>query len=153
LLNSDANSTAVVNWPVSRDCSPVPFAGSDRYPFKPIYNTASIRKEDDAMTGIAYAMGSNPAQQGGGSGLEGIFMLVAMFAIFYFLLIRPQQKRAKQHREMIQALKSGDQVVTAGGIHGRVVTVQDSVVTLEISNGVRVKVNRVSIAGLSSDQE
>jgi preprotein translocase subunit YajC len=105
------------------------------------------------MTGVAYAMGSNPAQQGGGSGLEGIFMLVAMFAIFYFLLIRPQQKRAKQHREMIQALKAGDQVVTAGGIHGRIVTVQDSVVTLEISNGVRVKVNRVSIAGLSSDQE
>jgi preprotein translocase subunit YajC len=105
------------------------------------------------MTGIAYAMGSNPAQQGGGSGLEGIFMLVAMFAIFYFLLIRPQQKRAKQHREMIQALKSGDQVVTAGGIHGRIVTVQASVVTLEISNGVRVKVNRVSIAGTSTDQE
>lgn len=105
------------------------------------------------MTGIAYAMGSNPAQQGGGSGLEGIFMLVAMFAIFYFLLIRPQQKRAKQHREMIQALKSGDQVVTAGGIHGRIVTVQDAVVTLEISNGVRVKVNRVSIAGTSTDQD
>jgi preprotein translocase subunit YajC len=104
------------------------------------------------MTGIAYAMGSNP-QQGGGSGLEGIFMLVAMFAIFYFLLIRPQQKRAKQHREMIQALKSGDQVVTAGGIHGRIVTVQDAVVTLEISNGVRVKVNRVSIAGTSTDQD
>ena len=107
------------------------------------------------MTGIAYAMGGNAAgQQGGASGgLEGIFMLLAMFAIFYFLLIRPQQKRAKQHKEMIDALKAGDQVVTAGGIHGRIVTVQDKAVTLEIASGVRVKVNRVSIAGASTGQD
>lgn len=101
----------------------------------------------------AYAMAGNGGQQAGGSGLEGIFMLLAMFAIFYFLLIRPQQKRAKQHKEMIEALKAGDQVVTAGGIHGRVVAVQDKVVTLEIATGVRVKVNRISIAGTSSGQD
>jgi preprotein translocase subunit YajC len=105
------------------------------------------------MSGIAYAMAGNPGQSGGGSGLEGIFMLLAMFAIFYFLLIRPQQKRAKQHKEMIQALKAGDQVVTAGGIHGRVVSVQDTLVTLEIATGVRIKVNRVSIAGTSTGQD
>jgi preprotein translocase subunit YajC len=106
------------------------------------------------MIGVAFAMAGNPAQQGGASGgLEGIFMLLAMFAIFYFLLIRPQQKRAKQHKEMIEAIKAGDQVVTAGGIHGRVVTVQDKIVTLEISNGVRIKVNRISIAGPSSGQD
>ena len=98
----------------------------------------------------AYAMAGNGGQQAGGSGLEGIFMLLAMFAIFYFLLIRPQQKRAKQHKEMIEALKSGDQVVTAGGIHGKVVAVQDKAVTLEIATGVRVKVNRISIAGTST---
>lgn len=101
----------------------------------------------------AYAMAGNQGQQGGSGGLEGIFMLLAMFAIFYFLLIRPQQKRAKQHKEMIDALKSGDQVVTAGGIHGRVVTVQDKVVTLEVANGVRIKVNRISIAGMASGDE
>jgi preprotein translocase subunit YajC len=94
-------------------------------------------------------MAGNAGQQSGG-GMEGIFMLLAMFAIFYFLLIRPQQKRAKQHKEMIEALKSGDQVVTAGGIHGKVVAVQDKAVTLEIATGVRVKVNRISIAGTSS---
>lgn len=106
------------------------------------------------MTSIAYAMGGNPAQQGGGSGgLEGIFMLLAMFAIFYFLLIRPQQKRAKQHKEMIEALKSGDQVITAGGIHGKVVAVQDNVVTLEIAAGVRIKVNRISIAATGSSTD
>lgn len=98
----------------------------------------------------AYAMAGNAGQQTGGSGMEGIFMLLAMFAIFYFLLIRPQQKRAKQHKEMIEAIKAGDQVVTAGGIHGRVVSIQDKLVTLEIATGVRIKVNRASIAGTSS---
>ncbi len=97
----------------------------------------------------AFAMAGNGGQPSGGSGFEGIIMLLAMFAIFYFLLIRPQQKRAKQHKEMIDALKSGDQVTTAGGIHGRVVAVQDKVVTLEIATGVRIKVNRISIAGTS----
>ena len=99
----------------------------------------------------AFAMAGNQGQQGGGSGgLEGIFMLLAMFAIFYFLLIRPQQKRAKQHKEMIDALKAGDQVITAGGVHGKVVSVQEKVVTLEIATGVRIKINRTSIAGMSS---
>jgi preprotein translocase subunit YajC len=98
-------------------------------------------------------MAGNGGQQGGGSGLEGILMLLAMFAIFYFLLIRPQQKRAKQHKEMIESLKSGDQVVTAGGIHGKVVSVLDKVVTLEIATGVRVKVNRISIAGTTTGQD
>lgn len=102
----------------------------------------------------AFAMAGNQGQQGGASGgFEGILMLLAMFAIFYFLLIRPQQKRAKQHKEMIDALKAGDQVVTAGGIHGKVVSVQDKAVTLEIATGVRIKVNRVSIAGPSTGSE
>jgi preprotein translocase subunit YajC len=103
------------------------------------------------MIGEAFAMAGNQGQQGGGSGgFEGIFMLLAMFAIFYFLLIRPQQKRAKQHKEMIDALKAGDQVVTAGGIHGRVVSVQDKVLTLEIATGVRIKINRTSVVGTST---
>lgn len=101
----------------------------------------------------AFAMAGNGGQQAGGSGLEGIIMLLAMFAIFYFLLIRPQQKRAKQHKEMIEALKSGDQVITAGGIHGKVVAVQDNVVTLEIAAGVRIKVNRISIAATGSSTD
>ena len=102
----------------------------------------------------AFAMAGNQGQEGSASGgFEGIFMLLAMFAIFYFLLIRPQQKRAKQHKEMINALKAGDQVITAGGIHGRVVSVQESVVTVEIASGVRVKVNRISIAGTSGSQD
>ncbi len=100
----------------------------------------------------AYAMAGGATQEGGGSGMEGIVMLVIMFAIFYFLLIRPQQKRAKQHKELVNSLKAGDQVVTAGGIHGKVTAVQDTLVTLEIASNVRVKVNRSSIVGTKTDQ-
>ena len=100
----------------------------------------------------AYAMAGGAAQEGGGSGMEGIVMLVIMFAIFYFLLIRPQQKRAKQHKQLMEDLKTGDQVVTAGGVHGKVVTVQDTIVTLEIASNVRVKINRSSIVGTKTDK-
>jgi len=84
--------------------------------------------------------------------MEGIIMLVVMFAIFYFLLIRPQQKRAKQHKELVENLKAGDQVVTAGGIHGKIVAVQDTLVTLEIASNVRIKISRSSIVGTKTDQ-
>lgn len=100
----------------------------------------------------AYAMAGGAGQQSGGSGMEGIIMLVVMFAIFYFLLIRPQQKRAKQHKELVESLKAGDQVVTAGGIHGKIVAVQDTLVTLEIASNVRIKISRGSIAGTKTDQ-
>ena len=84
--------------------------------------------------------------------MEGIIMLVIMFAIFYLLLIRPQQKRAKQHKQLVENLKSGDQVVTAGGMHGKIVAVQDDIITLEIASNVRIKINRPSIIGTKTDQ-
>jgi len=93
----------------------------------------------------AHAMAGN-AQQGSG-GYEGIVMLVIMFAIFYFLLIRPQSKRAKAHKELVESLSLGDDVVTAGGIHGTIAGLQEKVVTVEISQGVKVKINRSSIVG------
>ncbi len=99
----------------------------------------------------AYAMAGGAEQQGGG-GMEGIIMLVIMFAIFYLLLIRPQQKRAKQHKELVENLKNGDQVVTAGGIHGKIAAVQDDLVTLEIASNVRIKINRSSVVGTKTDQ-
>ncbi len=105
------------------------------------------------MISEAFAMGTSPAGQQGSNPYGGLIMLVLMFAIFYFLLIRPQQKRAKQHRELLDALKVGDQVVTAGGIHGKVAAIQESVVTLEIATGVKVKVNRGSVVGKTLEQQ
>jgi len=68
--------------------------------------------------------------------------LILMFAIFYFLLIRPQQKKAKEHRAMLESLKVGDNVKTASGLHGRIAALDDQVVTLEIATGIKVKIDK-----------
>jgi preprotein translocase subunit YajC len=93
--------------------------------------------------------GAAGGQKSGGSGLMMILPLVLMFAIFYFLLIRPQQKKTKMHREMLTKLKRGDRVVTTGGLHGRITGLDDQVVVMEISEKVRVKVNRGAVAGVA----
>ena len=96
---------------------------------------------------LAYAMGTPPG--GGGSSQWMSFLpIILIFAIFYFLLIRPQQKKAKDHRALLSSLKVGDQVLTSGGIYGRVTGLRDDVITLEISDKVRVKVSRGHIAGV-----
>jgi preprotein translocase subunit YajC len=83
-----------------------------------------------------------------GSGLMGLLPLILLFVVFYFLLIRPQQKRAKEHRELVSALKKGDEVTTYGGILGRIVDLDDSLVELEIAKDVVVKVQRANVSGL-----
>ena len=75
-------------------------------------------------------------------------MMVVFIAIFYFLLIRPQQRKAKEHQALVAKLAQGDEVVTAGGLLGRVVEVGDTFVTLEIAEGVRVKVQRFQVVSL-----
>ena len=75
-------------------------------------------------------------------------MMVVFIAIFYFLLIRPQQRKAKEHQAMVAKLAQGDEVVTAGGLLGRVLEVGDTFVTLEIADGVRVKVQRFQVISL-----
>ena len=103
------------------------------------------------MDFLAFAMGGGggASEAGGqGSALGAFVPLILMFAIFYFLLIRPQQKKSKQHREMIASLKKGDRVVSSGGLHGTITGISDDVVTMEIAPKVRVKVSRGSIAGV-----
>ncbi len=99
---------------------------------------------------IVYAMA--PGNQGGGgqSPWSTFIMLGAIFAIFYFLMIRPQQKRQKQTREMLASLKKGDTAITGGGLIGRVTGLSDTVVTLEVAERVRVRVLRSSISSISS---
>jgi preprotein translocase subunit YajC len=102
------------------------------------------------MLGLAFAMGSPAGGQaaGGQSALMNLVPLVFMFAIFYFLLIRPQQKKAKEHQALLSSLKKGDQVVTAGGMHGKVTAIDDTIVTLEVATGVNIKINKGFIATL-----
>ncbi len=83
---------------------------------------------------------------GGGSGLFSLLPLVGIFVLFYFLLIRPQQKRAKQHKEMVAATKKGDEVVTNGGLLGKVTGVDDNFVSLEIARDLTVRVQRQAIS-------
>ncbi len=91
----------------------------------------------------AWAQAPDATQQGGG--FVSIMMLVVMFVAFYFLLIRPQAKRAKEHKAMISALAKGDEVVTTGGVLGRVVDLNENYATLEIADGVQVKVQRHAV--------
>ncbi len=100
---------------------------------------------------LAYAgNGGAPAQP---SFLVQLFPLLVLFAIFYFLLIRPQQKRQKALREMINNLKVGDKVITTGGIYGEVAYVGDKVLHLKIAKDVKITVSKAAIAGLQSNQE
>jgi preprotein translocase subunit YajC len=84
---------------------------------------------------------------GGGGGMQSIVFMLLMFAVFWFILIRPQQKRAKEHQAFLTALKKGDEVVTRGGVIGRVSGVADNVVTLEVQEKVRVRVLKSYIEG------
>lgn len=100
------------------------------------------------MTSIVYAMGQGGAAGGQGGGFSAFIPLILMFVIFYFLLIRPQQKKTKQHREMLENLKKGDRIITGGGIHGRITGLSDTTLTVEIADKVRVKVSRGNVAGV-----
>lgn len=105
------------------------------------------------MLGIAYAMGQGGGAGGQTGGFGAFVPLILMFVIFYFLLIRPQQKKAKEHQEMINNLKKGDRVLTSGGLHGRVTGMDGPTLTLEIAEKIRVKVNRAYVAGLLDESQ
>ena len=96
----------------------------------------------------AYAQAAAPA--GGGDIFMSLLPLILVFAIFYFLLIRPQQTKMKQHRSMLEALKKGDQIVTGGGIVGKIVRVEqsDNTLVVEIAPNGQVKVLRGTVADL-----
>jgi preprotein translocase subunit YajC len=104
------------------------------------------------MVSEAFAFAGAAGGQQGSNPYQGIIMLVLMFAIFYFLLIRPQQKKAKMQKEMIEALKVGDSIVTLGGIYGKVAAIQETVLTVEIATGVKIKITRSSVASVTKEQ-
>ena len=99
------------------------------------------------MVSIAHAAEAAPA----GGGFGAFIPLILIFVIFYFLLIRPQQKKAKEHQQFLTALKVGDEVVSSGGLQGTITGLSDIVVTLEIADKVRVKIARPYIMGPTSN--
>jgi preprotein translocase subunit YajC len=98
------------------------------------------------MIDVAYAQGAGGAG-GAGGGFSMLVPLLLMFAVFYFLLIRPQQKKQRRHQDMLKGLKVGDKVMTSGGVVGTIVEGGEQFVKLEIADRVRVDIGRSYIAG------
>jgi preprotein translocase subunit YajC len=99
----------------------------------------------------AYAMAPPPGAEG--STMESImsfFPLILLVAIFYFFLFRPQQKKQKELQQLVDGLKEGDSILTTGGLYGTVTKVKDEVITLQVAEGVRVKVNRHYVVSLKN---
>lgn len=96
----------------------------------------------------AMAEGAGAAAQQGDAGFMGFLPLIIIFVLFYFLLIRPQSKRQKEHKQMVEALTKGDEVVTSGGMLGKTTEVGDTFITIEVAEGVEVKVQRSAVASL-----
>jgi preprotein translocase subunit YajC len=106
------------------------------------------------LINIAYAMGQMGGaggQSSPGGGFGAFVPIILMFVIFYFLLIRPQQKKAKDHQTMIANLKKGDRVITSGGIYGQIISLDESTANVEIADKVRIKVTRSNISGLTQE--
>jgi preprotein translocase subunit YajC len=100
------------------------------------------------LASVLLAQEGGAAPRGGAPGLDFLLPMVAIFLIFYFLMIRPQQRRQREQEQMLKAVEKGDKVVTTGGLHGTVVGTTDEVLTLEVGAGgqsLRVKVDRARI--------
>ena len=100
------------------------------------------------MNGLITDAWAQAAPGAGGGQFQFALLMAAFIALFYFMLIRPQQRRAKEHQALLTKLASGDEVVTSGGLLGRITDVGDTFVTLEVADGVRVKVQKVQIGQL-----
>lgn len=97
------------------------------------------------MVDFAYAAGQAPTGGGSGSVMTQLLFFAAIFAIFYFLLIRPQQKQKKEREAVLSSVKKGDRVVTTSGLHGTVVGLSDTTVTLKVTEQVRLDFDRSAI--------
>ncbi len=91
----------------------------------------------------AWAEGAAPP---GDAGFLNLVMLIVLFVVFYFLLIRPQTKRAKEHKQMVESLSKGDEIVTNGGVLGKITNLGDNFIQLEIDSNTQIKVQRQAVA-------
>ena len=120
------------------------FENRNKSPTLNLYANKSIRKPKgttmDFFISNAYAQDvASP------SGLMSFLPLIVIFAVFYFMLIRPQMKRSKEHRQLVSQLSKGDEVVTNGGLLGRITDVSESFITVEVADNVQVKLQRQAV--------
>ena len=88
----------------------------------------------------------------GGGGYSSFILLALLMVVFYFFFIRPQSKKAKELRKYREALKKGDKIVTIGGIHGKIIETQETTFTIEVSEGVKLRVEKSAVAGDATEQ-
>jgi preprotein translocase subunit YajC len=98
------------------------------------------------MKSVLIAMAPSQSGQGGGDFTTTILMFAVIIAIFYFMILRPQQKRQKDRQKLLESMKKGDKVITAGGLHGTIIGIEDKTLLLQIADNVKVKVERSSIS-------
>lgn len=96
------------------------------------------------------AMSPQGGDAGGGSMVSTLIMFGAIFAIFYFMIIRPQQKKAKEREALLSALKKGDKIVTNGGMHGSIAGLDEKTCLIDFGNNLKIKFDRSAIAGIDS---
>jgi len=99
----------------------------------------------DFLISNAYAQADGAGAAGG---LMSFLPLIVIFAVFYFMLIRPQMKRAKEHKQLVSQLSKGDEVITNGGLLGKITDVSDSFVTLELADNLQIKLQRQAVASV-----
>jgi preprotein translocase subunit YajC len=105
-------------------------------------------EDNERMDFLISSAWAQSAPAGQPDPLTSFLPLILIFAVFYFLLIRPQTKRAKEHKKMVSELKNGDEVVTSGGVLGRIVEAGDQFLTLEVADGVNLKIQRNTVAAV-----
>lgn len=105
------------------------------------------------MIQFVLAMAPPSGQGGGGGFISTLIMFGLIFVIFYLMILRPQQKRQKEREKLLAGIKKGDKIVTAGGMHGRVINVEEKTVLVEIDDNVKVKVERGSIGSVVQSAE
>ncbi len=100
-----------------------------------------------------YLLAMAPQGEGGGGMMSTLIMFGAIFAIFYFMIIRPQQKRAKEREKLLSEIKKGDKVVTNGGLHGVIAGIDDKTCLIDVGNNMKLKYERSSIASILKSKE
>lgn len=103
---------------------------------------------NDLITFFISDAAAQSAGAGGSAGITTFLPMIALFVVFYFLLIRPQQKRQKEHKNMVTGLAKGDEIVTMGGVLGKITAVDDNFITVEIAKGTEIKVQRMSVQAM-----
>jgi preprotein translocase subunit YajC len=105
------------------------------------------------MNTLALILQASGAQPGGMANYSGIIMIVLLFVVFYFFMIRPQSKRQKEIKNFRSAMKVGDKVITSGGIYGRIKEISDDTILLEVDENVRIRVDKNSVFATAADTQ